>query len=816
MPPSQPDSQRDDDEDSMPDLRSVSDSSDSSEVSVTASNPLSPHQNVQPVGDDRSNGRPDDEGDPPLQPIIGTRRARVDDDGDDTRDRRHPSERVGDPPPLGDAAPQGANPQQPPRPPAGLFGALFGFGPGGPNFPATEGHPEHVQTGEDPADPSPTGNDTTPGRAPHGVPILTAGFTLTIPLFGPPQGNRPGPAPGGQGAPPSLFNMDAAAREELFASFAAFFQEFQALDEGREDPERAKRLVAGLEVVPWGLVKRLERVGGAPGGHIGDMSTEGSSSGCAICWDTLLDGESDNFVGQQSSSPTTDTVQGQNESHTESGTMDVDAPSVSASHSEADTSASTPPSSEAARIISLPCAHVFHASCLLPWFTRAKQATCPTCRFNIDPENLTYTPLPRRAFNRPPPAQPDNGAPNPAPSDPQAASEVPLEVPATGTHAADAAAPPADPARTTADARPATAAMPPGPAPPPPTGQAGVPPAGPGFNPFATPGIPILSFPAIQIPLRPTAQAPGDENQGTSFLPTALRLRTVPLPTSTNEYLFAPAGIDIMTIGLDMFVGGLPPEERDGDPRDNAEGADGAENNGAGTGTANGNGDANANGLAQDLQSLIEGLLRTTQGIIPQVINAQGPAPAPAPDGSPADGPQPQPQVRPTPEAAGPQRDPPPAGGPHGVPIFPFHPMMFRPTRPMPPHRERKTWTLPPAPGPSLRQRVEQREREQGLRCSDISCGVGPCDEDPFPESSVPMMKQVCIHPLPDAGDNESDGHPSVCAHSFHPGCLVSAERVAGWGGEDKTEPLVEVSCPVCRAVGCVTREEWESGVSAL
>ncbi|KAI9568536.1 hypothetical protein HD554DRAFT_739324 [Boletus coccyginus] len=526
MPPSQPDSQRDDDEDSMPDLRSVSDTSDSSDVGVTAFNPLPPHQDVRPVGDDRSSGRPDDEGDPPLQPTTGTRRARVDDDGDDARDRRHPSERVGGPPPLGDAAPQNANPQHLPRPPAGLFGALFGLGPPGPNLPPREGHPEHVQTGEDTADPSPTGNDATPGRAPHGVPILTAGFTLTIPLFGPPQGNRPGPAPGGQGAPPSWFNMDAAAREELFASFAAFFQEFQAMDEGREDPERAKKLVAGLEVVPLGLVKRLERVGGAPGGHLGDISTEGSASGCAICWDTLLDGESDNFVGQQSLSPATDTVQEQNNTHTESGAMDVDAPSVSVSHSEAaDASASTPPS-EAAKIISLPCAHVFHASCLLPWFTRAKQATCPTCRFNIDPENLTYTPPPRRAFNRPPPAQPNNGAANPAPSGPPAAPEVPLEAPATGTHAADSAAPPAGPAHTT-DARPATAAVPPGPAPPPPTGQAGVPPAGLGFNPFATPGIPILSFPAIQIPLGPTAaQAPGDGNQGTSFLPTALRLRS--------------------------------------------------------------------------------------------------------------------------------------------------------------------------------------------------------------------------------------------------------------------------------------------------
>jgi hypothetical protein len=267
-----------------------------------------------------------------------------------------------------------------------------------------------------------------------------------------------------------------------------------------------------------------------------------------------------------------------------------------------------------------------------------------------------------------------------------------------------------------------------------------------------------------------------------------------------------------MTIGLEMFVGGLPPGERDGGARDNAEDADGADNGGTGTGAAGGNGVPNPDQLAQDLQSLIEGLLR--RNIVPEVINGQGPAPAPA--APPADGAQSQSRVRPMAEAAGSQPVPPPAGGPRGVPIFPFHPMMFRPTRPMPPPRERKTWSLPPAPGPSLRQCVEQREREMGLRCSDTSCGVGPCDEDPYPEMSASLTKQVSIHPLPGAGNHESDGHASVCAHEFHPACLVSAERVAGWGGENKGQPLVEVSCPVCRAVGCVTNEEWESGVSAL
>ena len=804
-PPSHP--QRDDEEDSMPELRSVSDSSDESDAGDAFVN-AAPHQAHQPVEDDQDSAWTDEEALPPVAPAIGTRRARVDDDGDDARDRRHPSERVGAPPP-GDAAPQNAHPQPPPRPPMGLFGALFGLGPTRPG----DAPPEHTHahTGEDTADPSAAENNPGPGHAPRGAPILTAGFTLTIPLFGSPPGNRTGPAAGGQGGAPGMMGMDAATREELFASFAAFFQEFQATEEGREDPERAKKLVAGLDVVPLGLVKRLERVGGAPGGHAGDPNAEGASSGCAICWDTLLDTESDSFSGQY---PTTDVPQPetQDETHTDGDAMDVDA---SASHPEPETSTSTPPSLDAAKIISLPCAHVFHASCLLPWFTRAKQATCPTCRFNIDPENLTYTPLPRRAFNRAPPAQAGDAAPQAGQANPQATPHVPPEA---GVPAADAAAPQADPARETTEARPPTAAA--GPAPPPPTGQAGVPPIGPGGHPFFNmPGFPVLSIPSIQIPLRPPAgQAPGDgnENQGMLFSPAPLCSRMVFLPSSTDGSLLLP-GIDVVTIGLDMFVGVPPPEERGDDHRDNAEGADGADNGGAGTGPAGGNGGANPNGLAQDLHSLIEGILRTTRNIIPQVINPQGPVPPPAPDAPPAEGAQPQPQTRPAaPEAGEREPGPPPTGGPRAVPIFPLRPNMFRPTRPMPPRRERKTWTLPPAPGPSLRQRVEQREREQGLRCSDTSCGIGPSDDDPYPEPSASVIKQVDIYPLPSLDDPEYHGRASVCAHAFHPECLVSAERVAGWGGEDGTEPFVEVSCPVCRAVGCVTRDEWESGVSAL
>ncbi|KZP27789.1 hypothetical protein FIBSPDRAFT_730383, partial [Athelia psychrophila] len=130
------------------------------------------------------------------------------------------------------------------------------------------------------------------------------------------------------------------------------------------------------------------------------------------------------------------------------------------------------------------------------------------------------------------------------------------------------------------------------------------------------------------------------------------------------------------------------------------------------------------------------------------------------------------------------------------------------------PHPPRTAVITAPAAGapPVLRIRVEQREREVGMRCSDTSCGIGPSDEEPFPAAGGAPVKQLAIRPL--RGSGVVGG--SVCAHTFHAACLVSAERVAGWGGEDKEEEEVEVACPSCRAVGCVPREEWEEGVRGL
>jgi len=128
--------------------------------------------------------------------------------------------------------------------------------------------------------------------------------------------------------------------------------------------------------------------------------------------------------------------------------------------------------------------------------------------------------------------------------------------------------------------------------------------------------------------------------------------------------------------------------------------------------------------------------------------------------------------------------------------------------------RPKGPWTLPPAPGPSLRQRIERREFEAGLRCNNISCGVGPSDEEPFPSAladNAGATKRVFIKAK---GVDGKD----VCSHAFHTACLVSAERVAfgGVGPTVDSDGCVEVSCPVCKGVGCVLKEEWDEGVVAL
>ncbi|TFY79971.1 hypothetical protein EWM64_g4034, partial [Hericium alpestre] len=55
-----------------------------------------------------------------------------------------------------------------------------------------------------------------------------------------------------------------------------------SMEPERDDPARARKLVRGLEIVPDGLVKRMERLAKEEG------DTGGMSAGCAVCWEPLF------------------------------------------------------------------------------------------------------------------------------------------------------------------------------------------------------------------------------------------------------------------------------------------------------------------------------------------------------------------------------------------------------------------------------------------------------------------------------------------------------------------------------------------------
>lgn len=516
------------------------------------------------------------------------------------------------------------------------------------------------------------------------------------------------------------------------------------LDTEREDPDRARKLVDGLDEVPIGLVRRLVRVGGT-GGGMGHDETQGGDAGCAICWDTLLDSEGAGFGKSDSSS-------------------------AEGSVSTENSSSSTDSESKQAKIVALPCAHIFHADCLLPWFSRPRHTTCPTCRFNIDPENLTYVswrtrqrqreeaeratptaPVPGTAEA---PASSENGANNPFDQEDFLNFPIPwiLRPPTTQTTAETNASTPAP-----------TSATPSGDARPPPAGGRRQ-----TTTTFRTPSglISITQFIPIildinqagPIPNPAQADAPG---QGQQFgdLPSAAAPPPQPAPRPQHPSQANQPDVDAAT----------------------------------------------AHAIAAD-RAIADMLLRLLGGNF-----EQPPQPAGQP---PAEGQEGEQQAPPPPTQS--QQQPPqqPASNPaHGQsPPFRlfanlaglFGGPQERDDGPKPP------WTLPAAPGPTLRQRIEHREREAGLRCCDVSCGVGPSDEDPELNENVLGMKQMPI--------KEKNGVGSeICLHRFHGSCLVSATRVALKGVDSAVEDgNVEVSCPICRGVGCVTKEEWDEGVAAL
>ncbi|OBZ68704.1 hypothetical protein A0H81_11248 [Grifola frondosa] len=622
---------------------------------------------------------------------------------------------------------------------------------------------------------------------PHPGPMFNFFINIPVPppAGAPPAGTPPGvappnahPIPNGNAMPTNGAPTPAQFFEQLMGG-GGFFDPttfpfpmdgfpFSFGAEERDDPERAKRLVDGLEEVPVGLVKRMERVGG-PG------TTEGDTPNCAICWESLLNPEGGGFEGnvELANAEAVEAAREATPAQSGESSMDVDdSVLASASHagqrsasSSQDDSMSSP--EKCPQIVVLPCSHVFHASCLLPWFSKPHRTTCPSCRFDIDPESLTYRPRPYRHRQAQTPPQ---GAAQPDNTQPRAPQQAPTD-------------------------------------------------GGPGV-PFPSDSMP--NFPLRQIRcLYDYSYDAWRSSPATAWLRRHYSTRS-PQPSGNTAYGHAP----VPARGLDAAgIAGAAPA-----PGWQSYRAD----------------DPNA-------QAQIAALLERIFG--PAIPGTNPPNPAPNATANPAapptaSGPPPPPLpqfhfpfpfagVDAPPRPEGQERDihpetwqhvfvdpPPPLFNPaQNIPPPPPFPFNFEPTANMNgpsgqgrrrPSQKRQ-WTLPPPPGPTLRQRIERKEHEMGLRCSDMSCGLGPSDEDPTPTFDTTSMRQIFIHPLK-ASDAVVDD--KVCDHSFHPSCLVSAERVAGWGREDKEEEKVdeevEVSCPVCRAVGRISQEDWEEGACAL
>ncbi|KAF8729359.1 hypothetical protein AX14_006231 [Amanita brunnescens Koide BX004] len=1064
-----PNSSRSEEYDSMPDFMELSDATDSSE-SGSVGSAADAHEIAMQAQDSEQNPAVSDTSyespsEPTPNPTISqsrpasqrsnNRRARVEDDADEERDRRHPSQRISSRSPdssftsqASSSAPSPLQSQPPTRPQTARIRTTFtipslarlGIDQADPlrffqhlipqsqpaqnntqNVMNDTAMPNNVNPTAPQQPPQPSHANGAPNAQPTQQAQAHGGFTLIVLLSGlglvpplriiPHLGNAHTTLSGNENdneqADFQMFTEMLLRLGMLGATFGGF------PEPEVDDPERARKLVNGLEEVPIGLVRRLEQVGGT------SDEDGGRDTMCAICWDQLLD----------------DAGFGDSESK-KSSTSDIpeSTESSESSHSEPTSESGSPPESKDAaeskrpKIVSLPCAHVFHADCLIPWFSRPRQTTCPTCRFNIDPENLTRGRR-RRSSPRMPAGPPPN-VPQPAPNDNQAGRQhttatgnadntsgqgnetpdrpagqyifdqlrIPILVAGQTLFPSGADGVPSremiDQLRASVEERLRA--------------RSGQPQSGgnTGFNNDASDvGLDDPSLPPLESTSPQTTEASASHNTSTAQ-PTA---STSPRSSSQPNTRTGPADDHTVThsivFGFDVFVGGAVTGARpEGDtmdvddgmgndgndrnwmgmmrdifggrgeagaevPRSNAQGNgnanDGAQANtgtgadaGAGRGAGAGQRRAAAEGFPQFLNMnlgpgeslhIASGSGRTmgeamaqlfsgmgmpaagnntptndsdgqgqnavpvagddtnappqendnaSQNETPETNDGENPGPgdggmfaavgmtplqfmaqmlgfaqpsrartrsnrnqnqpsgeagtptsAPSSEATQApraestrpntnDAQQPEQGTTPRPAPGNNTNDensfrrfmrhmtgnlPTGAAGPreenqhmHFIPAgftIPGFPVGADAPGPIPTNvrqsSEKKQWVPPPAPGPTLRQRIEKKEREAGLRCYDVSCGVGPSDEDPLTSVTADEMKQLTLRPV------NLDG--STCQHTFHRSCLVSTERVALRGAD---APVVgddvEISCSVCRAVGRVSKKDWEEGVQQL
>ena len=138
---------------------------------------------------------------------------------------------------------------------------------------------------------------------------------------------------------------------DIFHRFASLRNRIQDHDEEREpDHSRAHAVIYGLEPVSKDLLSRYETVRG-------EEHLKGRTS-CTVCYEPLdLDPSHE--------------VEDHNPIQTENKGLLLALPYYGAFPG----------------VVAFPCLHLFHSECLFPWL--ARKTTCPTCRFDVDPDSLT-------------------------------------------------------------------------------------------------------------------------------------------------------------------------------------------------------------------------------------------------------------------------------------------------------------------------------------------------------------------------------------------------------------------------------------------
>ncbi|KAG9049034.1 hypothetical protein FS837_011413 [Tulasnella sp. UAMH 9824] len=165
-----------------------------------------------------------------------------------------------------------------------------------------------------------------------------------------------------------LGGLDTGANRSMFPDrFEAFMGEvYRALSGLRGSAtttsNRPQEIIEKMHVLDREELRRFQNLVMLQADNEEDR-VRGAS--CSVCCEVLIieDEQKESSLGGE---------KGKGKEHDSRSSMESDGSGSSGTHQE-----------DTRRIVALPCTHVFHSTCLVPWFARS--ATCPECRFDLDP-----------------------------------------------------------------------------------------------------------------------------------------------------------------------------------------------------------------------------------------------------------------------------------------------------------------------------------------------------------------------------------------------------------------------------------------------